>query len=131
MRARAFLTTLVLSILVAACAWPFGRKEDDEDFFEGSREITVHVTNHNWQNVVIYAVRGGSRVRLGDVVTGQSVTFTIPHDLVEGGGQISLLVDPIGGSGRYSTGAILVSPGQQIELTVENHLPTSSWSVGR
>jgi hypothetical protein len=128
MSARGIASVLVLALLAGGCVWPFGKKNEDPMEESAPEPITLHVTNHNWSDVVIYALPSGSRVRLGSVVTGQEAEFVLPVNYAPNG-VVSLLVDPIGSRETFRTGNILVSPGQQVELTVENHLSTSSWSV--
>lgn len=132
MRARALTSAVLgLTLVLGGCIWPFGGKnKHDPDAAAWAQEpVTVHVTNHNWADVVIYAARSGSnRYRLGDVVTGRTETFTVPQDLYTGG-NVAFLIDPIGSRESFSTGLILVAPGQQVELVVENQLSTTSWSV--
>lgn len=128
MSPRAVATVLLATLLVGACVWPFGKKDEEQVEELTPQPITLHVTNHNWADVVIYILPSGSRIRLGSVVTGQQVDFVLPPDYTPNGA-MSLLVDPIGSRETFRTGTILVSPGQRVHLVIENQLSTSNWSI--
>src|SRR5690606_36702747 len=46
------------------------------------RDARVDVSNFNWLDMAIYAVRGGMRVRLGTVTSMNRERFTIPPNLM-------------------------------------------------
>ncbi len=74
------------------------------------------------------AVRGTARMRLGDVNTGDEADFVLPKNMVIGG-QVTVVLHPIGGPRDFSTGPIMVSPGQQIDMRVENAITQTNWSI--
>ncbi len=94
-----------------------------------SAPATVKVANYNWMDVNVYAVQGGTRVRLGTVTTMGSGVFQIPARFLAQSGSVRLLVDPIGSTEGYMTDGILVHGGQQISFSVQNALQFSSFSV--
>lgn len=126
MSMRRLVAPALVSLTVSACFYPFKHKGDDQ--MEPEEPITVRVTNHNWSDIVIYATRIGVRYRLGDVTTGREEVFRLPRELVTAS-DLRLLVDPIGSNAYFQTEVLLVSPGQEIHLTVENQLSTSSWTI--
>lgn len=89
----------------------------------------VRVTNNNWSNMTLYAVRGTSRFRLGMVSSMSSAVFRLPPSVTSGSGGIQLLADPIGGFGNYMTPALHVSPGEEVRLDIQNQLSISTYSV--
>ena len=89
----------------------------------------VVVENHNWLDVTVYAVRSGMRQRLGTVGTAMTGTFRIPPSLIGQGGQVQLLVDPIGASQTRLLPPISIVNGDRIDVAIHNHLPLSSISV--
>lgn len=113
---------LLLLLLSGCILFARGKRGDTPE------DVALHVTNHNWSTVVLFAVHGGMRVRLGDVTTGSEADMIIPRDLAITGA-ISLQVHAIGSGRDYATGPIQVRPGQEIELRVENSLVQTSWSV--
>lgn len=94
-----------------------------------SDPATVKVANYNWMDVNVYAVQGGTRVRLGTVTTMGTSTFHIPARFLAQSGSVRLMVDPIGSTEGYMTDGILVHGGQQISFNVQNALQFSSFSV--
>ncbi len=131
MRTPLHLTAVLLVALLAGCSLlPHHRDEQQPDPLadEASEDVGLHVANHNWADVVVFAVRGTTRVRLGDVNTGNEADFVLPKSFVLGG-QVTVILHPIGGPRDFSTGPIMVSPGQQIDMRVENSLAQTNWSV--
>jgi|GEM_PF-761449 len=94
-----------------------------------SAPATVKVANYNWMDVNVYAVQGGTRVRLGTVTTMGSSTFQLPARFLTQSNSVRLMVDPIGSTEGYMTDGILVHGGQQISFNVQNALQFSSFSV--
>jgi hypothetical protein len=90
---------------------------------------TVRVANYNWMDVNVYAVQGGTRMRLGTVTTMGNGTFQLPARFVQGGSAVRLMVDPIGSAEGYMTDGFLVNAGQQVSFNVQNSLQFSSISV--
>jgi hypothetical protein len=94
-----------------------------------AQATSVEVTNNNWSDMVVYAVRSGVRQRLGTVTSMTTERLEISRALALPGADLYLVADPIGGSEGFNTGRIMVSPGQRIELTIQNHLAISNYSV--
>jgi hypothetical protein len=94
-----------------------------------SSPATVRVANYNWLDVNVYAVQGGTRVRLGTVTSMSNGNFQIPARFLQQSGSVRLMVDPIGSTEGYMTDGILVHGGQQISFNVQNALQFSSISV--
>jgi hypothetical protein len=89
---------------------------------------TARITNNNWLDVRVYAVRAGSREHIGIVRALDTQVFELPRHLIEANG-LRLYVDPIGSSQWYQTDLIPVWPGQLIELVVQERLAQSHYSV--
>ena len=78
----------------------------------------VQVQNQGFTDMVVYAVSGGQRIRLG-LATGHSTkSFTIPGYLVRGAGPIRFLADPIGGNRSPVSEEMTVQPGDVVTLTI-------------
>jgi hypothetical protein len=95
-----------------------------------SAPATVRVANYNWLDVNVYAVQGGTRVRLGSVTSMSSGTFQLPARFLQQSAAVRLLVDPIGSTEGHMTDGVMVRGGQQISFNVQNALQLSSVSVG-
>ena len=90
---------------------------------------TVRVTNNNWSNMTVYAVRGITRFRLGMVTSMATEVFRLPAALTGGAAGVRLLADPIGGSEQFLTPAVFVTHGEEVKLELENQLQISTVSV--
>jgi hypothetical protein len=88
----------------------------------------ARVTNNNWLDIRLYAVRAGSRQVIGVVRAFETEAFELPRHLLAAHG-IQLYVDPIGSPQWYQTDVISVSPGQVIELVVQERLAQSHYSI--
>lgn len=86
---------------------------------------TLRVTNSNWSDMRIYVVRGSVWLRLGLVTTNNTAEFLIPAEFLSTAGSATLIADPVGGRGGYSTSLTGVMPGDELELTVTTPLQYS------
>ncbi len=95
MLAQRDASALVLTFVVglAGCSIiGMGGGEDDAEL--QSPPVTLLIENRNWADITIYAIRGGTRVRLGTVTSMNSITFVIPAEVTSGSESIRLLADP-------------------------------------
>jgi len=123
---------LAVAAVVGGCAT--GRNAaggDGAGFAQAAPANTaiVHVNNHNWQDVDVFAVREGMKMRLGMVTSMSSGDFKLPETFLVGSPNVQLRIDPIGSNNGYLTQSILVSPGQTVDLRIENNLNLTSYSV--
>lgn len=93
------------------------------------RRVTLEVDNNHWSDVIVYAVRYGTRVRLGDVRSMSHQTLRLPRSYVNGAGPLQLLLRPLASGPGVTLAPIIVRPGQRIALTVQNRLQISSFSI--
>ncbi len=113
-------------LATAACARPRAAAQSTPQPAPEVRvPVTLRVTNSNWSDVRIYLVRGAMWVRLGIVTTNSTVEFSIPVDLVTQAGNVTLVANPVAGSGSWTTPLPSVTPGDEFELVVENYLQYS------
>jgi hypothetical protein len=102
----------VLAILTA-CA---PRSEDASA--EPASTAMVQVENQGFTDMVVYAINGGQRVRLGLATGNSTKTFTLPRYLTTGAGAIRFLADPIGGNRTPVSEEMTVRPGDLVTLTI-------------
>ncbi|HEX8242087.1 MAG TPA: hypothetical protein VF541_01280 [Longimicrobium sp.] len=95
-----------------------------------SASATLHVENFNWMDVVVYAVQGTRRIRLGQVTSMGSGNFRIPERFLSSSENVRLMVDPVGSTEGYMTEGIAVRDGQRVSFSVQNALQFSSVQVG-
>jgi hypothetical protein len=104
---------LLLLAMVTACA---GRARDTGAEPAGS--AMVQVENQGFSDMVIYAISGGQRVRLGLASGHATKAFAIPRYLTAGAGPIRFLADPIGGRRTPVSEEMSVQPGDLVTLTI-------------
>ena len=78
----------------------------------------LQVENRSFADMVIYAVSGAQRVRLGLATGNSTKSFTVPSSLIRGGGPLRFLADPIGGSRTPISEEMMVQPGDIVTLTI-------------
>ena len=78
----------------------------------------LQVENRGFADMVVYAISGGQRVRLGLAHGNTTRSFTIPATLMRGAGPLRFLADPIGGSRSPISDEMVVHPGDIVTLTI-------------
>lgn len=111
-----FAALATILILVAACA-SGGENEGPQIPF-----ATLVVENDNTSTVTVYAVRGGTRQRMGTVTGLATERFEIRRSMLTGGGELSVAIDPLGSRRVYRAMPIFVNQGDVIEVTVSSFL---------
>jgi hypothetical protein len=80
---------------------------------------TLTVENQGFTDMTIYAVSGTTgRVRLGQVVGNTTQRLPIPNYLVQAGGNLRFIADPVGGTRTPISDELLVGPGDNVTLTI-------------
>ena len=107
------LAPLLVLLAVMGCA---GRSSDTTA--NPANTAMLQVENRGFADMVIYAINGAQRTRLG-IATGNSIqAFPIPPTLLRGSGSLRFLADPIGGSRTPISEEMAVQPGDVITLTI-------------
>jgi hypothetical protein len=81
-------------------------------------QAMLQVENQSFSDMVIYAVNGGQRIRLGMATGNSTKSFTLPGYLVRTGAPLRFLADPIGGSRAPISEEMPVQPGDIVTLTI-------------
>jgi hypothetical protein len=91
----------------------------------------LHVVNQNWLDVNVYAISGSGRYRLGTVNSFTTRDFELPRWLIATHQEVTLVTDPIGSRVANVSNTVIFTPGDVIQLTVENAINlTNAWIVG-
>ena len=114
-------------LLSSACAT--NRVSERQLAVERAEAPRVTVRNNNWLDVVIYAVHGTSRFRVGTVSGSSTQTFRLTGDAASGTSPLQILADPIGSSSTYMTDPITLSRGQRLELQVGSSISISTFAI--
>lgn len=126
---RSLGAAAAIVIALGACAPAIGGAGAGRSDVQRDDQVRLVLTNHNWADVAVYLIRGGSRVRLGDVPSMSERVLMVPRAMLGASTNVRLLIDPIGSRHVHVTDPIFVSPGQVIEMAVENNLALTNWSV--
>ncbi len=125
------VSILLLGPLLAACASGGGGVSDDPELDALTHvpdSVFVVVTNRYRLDVNIYAVLFSSRQRLGVVTTNNTAEFVVRGAMATGT-DFRIMADPIGGGGSYVTERLLVRKGDVVEVTVQDPLAQSFYSI--
>jgi hypothetical protein len=114
------LLVLPLAALLAAGACSRKPAEGESSEMEPIRaSTTVRVDNRSFDNIVVYVLASsGMRRRLGEVSGTSTRIFEIPRNMIFGATSLRFQVDPIGSSRAPISQDIVVSEGDQVQLTI-------------
>lgn len=118
-RRLAAFAALLLLPLTAACA---SGGEDGYDAGPLGHYATLIVENDNTSNVTVYALRSGTRQRMGTVTGLSTERLEIRRTMLSGAGELNVGIDPLGSNRMYTAYPIYVSEGDVIEVTVSSFL---------
>jgi hypothetical protein len=113
---RHTLGALSAAVLIATASCATHVSGPTPDPSPASQAISVVVANDNFLDVVVYALGTGAPFRLGTVSGLSRGTFSLPAYYSRE--SVNIMMRPIGGSGRASSGPVLVQPGDTLELQV-------------
>ena len=109
---RLVLPFMVLA-LVAACA----RQRSNRPVVSNPPTY-VRITNQSWLDMNMYVHRSSQRIRLGTIGANQTQRFTLPSNLIFGATPLRFSADPIGSNRVAQSFEIVVSPGDEVTLTI-------------
>jgi hypothetical protein len=104
---------LLALVIIAACG---GRSA--QDTVHPDSQAMLQVQNQGFADMVIYAVNGAQRIRLGMATGNSTKSFPLPSYLIRTGGPLRFLADPIGGSRTPISEEMVVQPGEVVTLTI-------------
>jgi hypothetical protein len=112
---RSFIRSsqVIALVILAACG---GRPAESSPNPEG--QAMLQVENRSFSDMVIYAVDGAQRIRLGMATGNSTKSFALPTYLVRSGGPLRFLADPIGGNRTPVSEEMTVRPGDVVTLTI-------------
>jgi hypothetical protein len=113
--------------LVLACAGP--RQDVDPAPQEQANGFSLILTNHHVLDVNVFLQHDGQADRIAMVNASTSKALELPLRMLGQGGAIRLIAEPIGDDTRYTTDILTVQPGQAVQLSVENPITRSNYSI--
>jgi hypothetical protein len=116
-----------LALLALACG---GRSAEQEspDLVPVAAPARVYVTNNNHLDVRVFAFDNTQAIPLGTVASFTTMVFDLPTG-IRTRGRVRIMADPVGSTTAYVTDEIVFSPGQDIEVTVQNNIALSSYAI--
>jgi hypothetical protein len=88
----------------------------------------IEVENQAFADIVVYVANGGSRHRLGLVLSQSKMDFPLPRQMSYANGAVQFVARPIAGR-AYALPAVLVSAGQRIAVTLLSQPSMSTVAV--
>jgi hypothetical protein len=114
-------------LLTLACAGP--RQDVDPAPQEQADGFSLILTNHHVLDVNVFLQHDGQADRIAMVNASSSKALELPLRMLGQGGAIRLIAEPIGDDTRYTTDILTVQPGQAVQLSVENPITRSNYSI--
>jgi len=121
-------TTALVAILAATLACG-GKRAPEPSAVEPQGNALLVVRNDHWLDITIYAIRGGSRYRLGMVSGLKTDTLPLQNTILAGSGTLRFLLEPIGSTRTHLTESIPIGANQSIELNIRNPLDLTTFTV--
>jgi hypothetical protein len=122
---HAFLAVAAATLLTACSSATYPTRETARQ----SAGTQIQVSNHNWMDMTVYAIRNGSRIRIGNVTSGASARFSLPRGFDLSAGALRLEADPVGSSETFVSEPMAVEVGTVVNWTIENHIALSSYYI--
>lgn len=109
---------LTLAALAAGCTTPTQTGANASASAQ-TAVTTVKVENQAFLDMDIFVVpQGGGRQRLGTATGNSSTVLRIPSRLLFGATTLRFIADPVGGSHAEVSTSIVVTPGDQVVMTI-------------
>lgn len=125
---KPFLTPALLVAGMLVTSPGSGAAQDKE----AGPAVEIVVTNNAYLDMHIYTVQPGGLLLSVGMVTGLTTqTFPLPRAVVDSREDWRVLADPIGGFGSYLSDPILMTPEDEVDLTIQNNLDMSTVTVQR
>jgi len=86
----------------------------------------VRVTNHNWNDMEIFAIRNGGRRTLGVVGAAQQATLLVSEDMLDTDGTLQLAARIQGQRDMIVMDPVRVPSGDYLDWSLENEFGRSS-----
>lgn len=124
MHVRTRLVVMVAAAVVVTACWHRPSTDSAPD-----SAATLHVDNHNYQDVDIQVIHRGLRSHLGSVNAAAATDIVFPKNLLSDLGEVQLIAHAIGTPFTITTAVIVLKPGTEVRWTLETDLNSSSVTV--
>jgi outer membrane lipoprotein SlyB len=112
-RTRMAVATGLVAVALAGCS----HNQAQTGLIPAQRTV-LKVDNQSFNDMRIYVIQGGQRIRVG-TATGKTVTpFKLPPSVISGFTTIRVQAVPIGANGNSVSEEISITPGDELELRI-------------
>ncbi|MGI9091461.1 MAG: hypothetical protein ACR2GG_10205 [Gemmatimonadaceae bacterium] len=120
MRSKFLTLTLALGLVMGGTACKtMSNRGGSGASAQANATTTLRVVNQRFLDMNVFVLpQTGARLRLGTATGNSSSTMVIPSSVIFGTSQLRFVADPIGGPGASLSQSILVTPGDQVTLTI-------------
>lgn len=120
MRLKSLALALAIGSLLGVGACKSGSRSGAQNAaMPANSRTTLQVVNQRFLDMDVFVVpQNGARLRLGTATGNSTTNMVIPSSVIFGTTQMHFVADPIGGPGASVSQSILVTPGDQVTLTI-------------
>lgn len=120
MRIRTLSLALAFAALAGTSACTTPRQAGTSASANPANAVTtIKVINQAFLDMDVYVLpQSGARLRLGTATGNSTTVLTIPSTAIFGATELRFIADPIGGRHAEVSTSILVTPGDQVVMTI-------------
>ncbi len=112
-RIRIAVATGLVALALAGCS----RNQADTGIIP-SQPTILRVDNQSFNDMRIYVIQGGQRIRVGTANGKQISTFKLSRSVISGFTSVRVQAVPIGANGNSVSEEISIQPGEELELRI-------------
>lgn len=112
-RTRIAVATGLVALALAGCS----HNQADTGIIPNQATI-LRVDNQSFNDMRIYVIQGGQRIRVGTANGKNTTTFKVPRSVISGFTTVRVEAVPIGANGHSVSEEISVQPGEELELRI-------------
>jgi outer membrane lipoprotein SlyB len=112
-RTRIAVATGLVALALAGCS----QNQADTGIIPNQPTI-LRVDNQSFNDMRIYVVQGGQRIRVGTANGKNISSFKLPKSVISGFTTIRVQAVPIGANGSSISEEISITPGDELELMI-------------
>lgn len=107
------VATGLVALALAGCS----QNQGDTGIIPNEPTI-LRVDNQSFNDMRIYVIQGGQRIRIGTANGKNTSTFKLPKSVISGFTTVRVEAVPIGANGSSVSEEISITPGDQLELRI-------------
>jgi outer membrane lipoprotein SlyB len=112
-KTRMAINTGLVALALAGCS----HNQADTGIIPDQSTI-LRVDNQSFNDMRIYVIQGGQRIRVGTANGKNTSTFKVPRSIISGFTTVRVEAVPIGANGHSVSEEISVQPGEELELRI-------------